>query len=560
MNRMHTLRALAASTLALSLMACGGGGGDEAPSPGTSQPDGSGGTPTPPPPPPASFTIDVSLEKAVILQGDSVTVKATIHRLNGFAEAVQLALADLPSGVVASAATIPAGSDQADIVLTAGGTAPHSLPTTVAVKGQAPSASASHAMTVTVRGPAGVVDTSFAGGVVRQAIDIGEDSANAVAVQADGKVIVAGASATATGTWVSLMRLQRDGSLDTSFGNGGKVITQVGTHGNDDAAAIAVQDDGKIVVAGSTESSGTSLDFAVLRYQADGSLDTGFGNGGKVVVDFAGDSDRAWAVLVQNDGKILVGGEANTGSTATGVDFALLRLNANGSVDTGFGNAGKVITPVKSSSGTDVLRAIALQPVNGEQRILAAGGEGDFLAVRYKIDGSIDTSFGTQGKIAGLFNASIGGARALTLLPNGGAVVAGHINHHFAAVQLTAAGGLDTGFAQAGRFENSLVASWNEANALVRQSDGKLILGGWVFPTAGSNGDFAALRLNADGSIDTGFGNGGVTITATAPGTKNDVAKALVLQADDRVPTVRAIEVGESNDSNHDFTVLRLWL
>jgi uncharacterized delta-60 repeat protein len=561
MNRMNTLRALAASTLALSLVACGGGG-DASPVPTTGSPDSSG-TPTPPPPPPppppAGFTIDVSLEKAVILQGDSVSVKATIHRDSGFAEAVQVALSGLPTGVSASPATIAAGADQADIVLSAQGSAPHSLPTTVSVKGHATSADASHDMTVTVRGPAGAVDTSFAGGIVRQAIDIGEDYANAVAVQGDGKVIVAGSSVTATGTWVSLMRLQRDGSLDTAFGSNGKVITHVGTSGNDAANAIALQDDGKIVVAGSSQGA-TGLDFAVLRYNADGSLDGSFGTDGKVRVDFAGDTDRAWSVLVQNDGKILVGGEANTGSSATGVDFALLRLNANGSLDAGFGSNGRVLTPIKASTGTDVVRALAIQPVLGEARIVAVGGEGDFLAARYKIDGTLDTSFGTQGKVVGLFNATIGGARALTLLPSGGFVIAGHINHHFAAVQLTSAGSLDASFGTAGRFEKSLVANWNEAQALVRQSDGKLILGGWVYAGAGSSGDFAALRLNADGSVDTGFGTAGVTITPAAPGTKSDQAKALLLQADERVPTVRAIEAGESNDSNNDFTVIRLWL
>jgi uncharacterized delta-60 repeat protein len=434
------------------------------------------------------------------------------------------------------------------------------LPTSVTVQGQAASVSASRAMTVTVRGPAGAVDTSFAGGVVRQAVDIGEDYGKAVAVQDDGKVIVAGSSATATGTWVSLVRFQRDGSLDTGFGNGGKVITQVGPQGNDTAAAIAVQPDGKIVVAGSSDQGATRLDFAVLRYNADGTLDSSFGNGGKVTADFGSDTDRAWALALQPDGKIVVGGEANMGSGATGVDFALLRLNADGSVDTGFGNHGKVVTPIASNAGTDVVHAIALQPVQGELRILAVGGEGDFLAARYHADGTLDTGFGTQGKVAGLFNSAIGSAHAVTVLPTGQAVIAGQINHHFAAVQLTSTGALDTTFAQAGRFEKALATNWNEANALVRQADGKLILAGWAFTGAGSSGDFAALRLNADGSVDTGFGTDGVTITATAPGTKDDQAKALVLQADDRVPTVRAIEAGDSNDSNHDFTVLRLWL
>lgn len=555
MNRMNTVRALAASTLTLSLVACGGSS------------DSPGGVPTPPPPPPApapapSFSITLDADKAIVLQGASASVKATLHRDAGFNEAVQVALGGLPAGVSAAPVTFAAGSTDATVVLDAAPTAPHSLPTAASVQGHAGLATASTPLTVTVRGLPGVVDTSFGGGVVRQAVDIGEDYANAVAVQADGKVIVAGSSATANGTVISLVRFGRDGGLDATFGIGGKVLTPVGTLGGDVAQAVAVQADGKILVAGASDQGATGLDFAVVRYKADGSLDTAFGNGGKVVADFAGDADRAEALLVQADGRIVVGGEANTGTGAggTGVDFALLRLNADGSLDAGFGAQGKVMTPVSASTGTDVLRGLAIEGVQGEGRIVAVGGEGDFRAVRYHPDGSLDTDFGAQGKVVGLFNSAIGGARAVTVLPTGQLVIAGQVNHHFAAVQLTASGALDAGFGVGGRFEQALVGNWNEATALVRQDDGKLILGGWAYTGAGSSGDFAALRLNADGTLDTGFGSAGVTITATAPGTKDDQGRALVLQADERVSTVRAIQAGPSNDSNHDFALLRLWL
>jgi len=555
MNRMNTVRALAASTLALSLVACGGNGDSPA-----------GGVPTPPPPPapaPApSFTITLEADKAIVLQGATASVKATLHRDAGFADAVQVALGGLPAGVSAAPVTFPASGTEATVVLSAAPTAPHSLPTAASVQGQGGVATASTPLTVTVRGLPGVVDTSFGGGVVRQAVDVGEDYANAVAVQPDGKVIVAGSSATADGTVISLVRLNRDGGLDTTFGTGGKVLTRVGTNGGDVAQAIALQGDGKILVAGASDQGGTGLDFAVVRYQADGSLDTTFGNGGKVVADFAGDADRAEALLVQADGRIVVGGEANTGSGAggRGVDFALLRLNADGTLDAGFGTQGKVVTQVGANTATDVLHGLAIEGVQGEGRIVAVGGEGDFRAVRYRPDGTLDTDFGTQGRIVGLFDSVIGGARAVTVLPTGQLVIAGQVNHHFAAVQLTASGALDAGFGTGGRFEQALVANWNEATALVRQDDGKLILGGWAYTGAGSSGDFAALRLNADGTLDAGFGTAGVTITAAAPGTKDDQGRALVLQADDRVSTVRAIQAGPANDGNHDFALLRLWL
>lgn len=554
MNRMNTVRALAASTLALSLVACGGSGDSPVPTP-----------PPPPAPTPApapSFTITLEADKAIVLQGASASVKATLHRDAGFADAVQVALGGLPAGVSAAPVSFPAGSTEATVVLSAAASAPHSLPTAASVQGQAGVATASTPLTVTVRGLPGVVDTSFGGGVVRQAVDNGEDYANAVAVQADGKVIVAGSSVTTGGTVVSLLRFNRDGGLDATFGTGGKVLTAIGTLGGDVAQAVAVQADGKILVAGASDQGATGLDFAVVRYKADGSLDTTFGTGGKVVADFAGDADRAEALLVQADGRIVVGGEANTGTGAggRGVDFALLRLNADGTPDAGFGTQGKVLTPVGATTATDVLHALAIEGVQGEGRIVAVGGEGDFRAVRYHPDGTLDTDFGTRGKIVGLFDSAIGGARAVTVLPTGELVIAGHVNHHFAAVRLTASGALDASFGTGGRFEQALVANWNEVTAMVRQDDGKLILGGWAYAGTGSSGDFAALRLNADGTLDAGFGTAGVTITAAAPGTKDDQGRALVLQADERVSTVRAIQAGPANDSNHDFALLRLWL
>lgn len=140
-----------------------------------------------------------------------------------------------------------------------------------------------------------------------------------MAVQPDGKIIVVGSSAMPAGTQVSLVRYLRDGGVDTSFGKGGKVITAVG-RGSDAGTAVALQADGKIVVAGRTDSGTTSTgyDFMLLRYNSDGSADTRFGNAGKVVTDFNGKSDVAHAILIQPDGKIVVGGESLVAANTTG--------------------------------------------------------------------------------------------------------------------------------------------------------------------------------------------------------------------------------------------------
>jgi uncharacterized delta-60 repeat protein len=562
MNRSMKMNALAAA-FAATLAACGGGGdADPGPVAGSPPPAPAPGPSTPPPPSAPGFHLALSTDKAVVMQGDAVTVKATITRDAGFDGAVQVVLNGLPSGAGAPAVIIPAGATEAEIVISAQAAAPHSLPTVVTAQGTASALSDSKPLNVTVRGPAGALDTSFAGGVVTTQVATGEDHARSAVVQPDGKIVVAGTSSNNTGTWVSLVRYERDGSLDTGFGNGGKLITPVGSRGNDNGATVALQPDGKIVVAGSSESQATGHDFLLVRYTADGSLDAGFGSGGKVVTDFSGNTDRAWALLVQPDGKILAGGETNSGSATSGVDFALARYNADGSLDTAFGSGGKVVTPVKSSAGTDVVRALALQTVDGDTRILAVGGDGDFLAVRYSMAGAVDAGFGTAGKIAGLFNATIGAAQAVVVLPTGEAVLAGQIQNHFAAVQLTATGQLDNRFGPArdGRFEKALAANWNSATAVVRQEDGKLILGGWVYPGPATSGDFAAVRLLPDGTLDTGFAEGGIAVRPTAAAGKSDNGRALVLQADERVPTVRAIQAGEAGGSNNDYAVIRYWL
>ena len=551
----QTLLSLALVTV---LAACGGGGdgsGSPAPAPG---PDGGTGNP---PPVEAGFTLALSTDRTLVLQGNTATVTATVTRSGGFDGAVEVALSQLPEGVTANTAVIASGATSGSITLSALGTAPHSLPTTALVNGRVQEKTVTKPLSVTVGGPPGAMDTSFIGGRITTQVGTGEDYANAVVVQPDGKLIVAGSSALNTGTVVSLVRYGRDGELDITFGTGGKVTTAIGAS-NDVATALTLQPDGRIIVVGRADMGGdsTGYDFAVLRYNADGSPDISFGSNGKVVTDFHGGADVAHAVVLQPDGKIVVGGESMVAANTTGVDFALARYNSDGTLDAGFGSGGKLTTAMKSAAGSDVIRALGLQTVNAETRILAVGGDGDFLAARYTADGALDAGFAAAGKLVGVFNSNVGAANAVTVLPDGKAVLAGHRNHDFAMVQLLADGSLDAGFATAGKAVYPISTSnWDEATAVVRQADGKLIVGGWVY-TSGSSGDFAVQRYAADGLPDDGFGEHSVVILPMAQGKLNDLAHGLVLQADERVPTVRAIQAGEANGSNHDFAITRYWL
>lgn len=510
------------------------------------------------------FRVTPASDKAVVVQGGSVQLRVTVERLNGYNGAVQLSLAGLPAGVTAASALVAPGATTAELTLSAEPAAPHSLPTGARLSASGAFGErmvvVNEALTVTVRGLPGAVDTSFGGGWQITQVANSEDYAHAVAVQADGKLLTAGTTAISTGTVVALTRHLRDGGLDPSFGNGGKVITQVGARG-DSARAIAVQADGRIVVAGWTDQTGIDADFMVLRFLPDGRLDPDFADGGRFVLPIGNGTDRAFAVAIQNDGKIVVGGTTLSGTSTTGQDFALIRLTPQGTLDAGFGQGGQVVTAMQSHSGSDIVYALALPVIGGEQRILAVGGEGELIAARYTANGTLDASFGSGGKVVGLFGRNIGAARAVALLPGGGMLLAGGIYNDFAAAQLTPAGTLDASFGQGGLVTVPVSASnWDNATAVVRQADGKLLLGGWAYSGNSSSADFVALRLLPGGALDTSFGNAGIAIHPVAAGTRSDSARGLVLQLDDRVPTARAILGGEASASNYDFALLRLWL
>lgn len=556
----------AALALGALLTACGGGGSDGAAPPPAPVPP-SAPVPPPAPTPSPSFTLSVPANKAIVWQGDEATVTVNVERANGFAEAVQLAAQELPGGVSAGAVSVPAGAASAALKLQAAPTAPHSLPTTVTVKGTAGTLSATQTMTATVRGKPGDVDTSFGGGINVIPVGLTDDSVRGVAVQSDGKVLVTGFAVptAASGTEFFLLRTLRDGGLDASFGTGGKVYTGFNNGAaSDEAQAVAVQADGKILVAGASDQGATGYDFALARYNADGSLDASFGTGGRVVTAFGPQSDKAYAVLVQPDGKILVGGESV--QATTGGDFALARYNADGSLDASFGQGGKVLTPIGEFGAREAIYGLALQTVGGSTRIVAVGGEGDFRVVRYTATGQPDASFGTGGVVKTVFGGVIGAARSVVITTDNKIAIAGHADHDMAVVRLLPDGALDASFGLTDfdlpgkRIVALSSTNWDEATALVQQEDGKLLISGWVYSGNSSSGDTALVRLLANGALDHSFGEHGVKRTAVAANGKNDQGRALVLQPDSRVPTVRVIQAGEANGSDHDLVLMRHWL
>lgn len=546
------------SALGLVLFACSGASTEnpEPETPPVETPDET------PPPATGSFELRVVNTKVPVLQGESVEVEVEILRKGDFKGAIELSAVGLPEGTTVFYPEIDEGARKVTLELSADEDAPHSLPTEVELRGEATESgkklSAKSPMTVTVCGHPGALDTSFREGRVIVPVGAGEDYAYAMALQADGKILVAGRSAENYGDF-SVIRLKRDGELDTSFGDGGKVITEIGS-AHETAYAVAVQEDGKIVVAGTTATSSSNNDFAVVRYLPNGELDSSFGDGGKVVTGLSEDTDTAYALLIQEDGKIVVGGTSNQGSSQTGNDFALVRYEEDGSLDESFGDGGQVLTPIASNSGGDHIYALASQTIDGEERIVAVGGEGDFVLARYREDGSLDASFGEQGKIQGVLGSTIGAARAVHVNAQNQILVAGHKHHDFALVRFTEDGQLDTDFGEGEPVITPVSeGNWDEAQGLAIESDGKIVVGGWTYEGQSSSGNFALVRYSKDGALDTSFGETGIVITEVAGKAKNDLGTAVILQPDERVPAVRVLFAGSASDQNHDFAVTRFW-
>ena len=358
----------------------------------------------------------------------------------------------------------------------------------------------------------GSLDTTFSGDGKVTTVFNGNDLLLGVTIQSDGKIIEVGTN----NCNFAIARLNIDGTLDTSFGTDGKVTTNLGGSGNATASSAGIQADGKILVAGFLTDARDNGDFALVRYTSNGSLDTGFGTGGKVITDI-GHDDYAFDVKVLSDGKILVPGVTWLGNRTA--DFVLARYNANGSLDTSFGIGGHVITDINSRD-----QASGMMIQSDGKIILFGESNGDFALVRYNIEGSLDTGFSGDGKVTtdlGSYDFAFGG----TIQSDGKILVVGwsnasqdqllHFqagtlsiaetgNSDFALVRYNSDGSLDTSFGNGGKVTTDFGGT-DFATGVAVLADGKIVVSGT------SNGDFALARYNSDGSLDTSTSFGGTS-------------------------------------------------
>jgi uncharacterized delta-60 repeat protein len=324
--------------------------------------------------------------------------------------------------------------------------------------------------------------------------------------------------------------LAAPGELDPTFDTDGKVVTPF-PNGLDAAEDVAVQADGKVVVAG-----GSGSDFSLARYNTDGSLDTSFGTGGRVHTNFPLNAGSfASALVIQPDGKIVLAGSASDLTQNLGNGFALARYNSNGTLDTSFDTDGTVITPFPGGGAEG--HALALQP---DGKLVVAGVRRDFTIsasvfalARYNTDGSLDTSFDTDGRVTidfagGAFDEAYGvGVQA-----DGKIVAVGVGPVGFAVARLNTTGTPDTTFDTDGQVTTDVGGSFEQANAVVFQTDAKIVVAGEIATSTAADDNFALVRYNTDGSLDNTFDGDGKVITDFG---LVDGAHDVVLQPDGRI-------------------------
>lgn len=436
---------------------------------------------------------------------------------------------------------------------------------------------------------AGSLDTHFGkasdgtpDGIVSLSLGSGNDSAKAMAVQADGKVIVAGTSTSTGGSSnIVIERFNSDGTLDATFGADGNsdgtpdgvVNLDLGTS-SDDAKAVAIQADGKIVVAGNSTPTGGSSNVVLARLDKNGKLDATFGADGNadgtpdgvVQVSFGNGDDAVDAIAIQQDGKIVVAGDTTSNTGNGSQNMVVARVNANGSLDATFGAGTADGTPdgvvsLSLGAGNDEAKAVAIQ-ANG--KIVIAGNtigsdnSSNIAVARLNGDGSLDATFGVgnaDGTPDGVVAVSLSNgddkAKAVALQADGkilvgGVTLAADNSSNVAVARLNSDGTADASFGAGtadGTPDGSVAVSFgagdDKLKGLLLQADGKILIAGSNTAADGSTNAVVA-RFNSNGALDSSFGedssdgtpNGVVSISL---GSGDDSAEALALQADGKI-------------------------
>ena len=363
---------------------------------------------------------------------------------------------------------------------------------------------------------------------------------NSVLIQPDGKILMAGYTYIIGESDFALMRYNTDGTMDNSFSQDGKVFTDFES-AYEYARSLAIQQDGKIIVAGNSNTF-----FALARYNPDGAIDSSFGQYGKVTTDFADEGYyKCGPLTILPDGKILLAG-------SLGETGALVRYKPDGTPDSTFCEDGKLEVDFGDTNDEYLSVSMAVQQdgkivVSG----FSSGFDCDFTVLRYKPDGSLDSLFGTDGKVTtDIYNSTDDRSRALTIQQDGKILVTGwsglqsdgRNDWDFGVARYNTDGTPDASFGQDGKVITDLKGLWDDRpEAIAVQSDGKILVAGYTYNIGES--DFALMRYNTDGSPDSTI-NGSGLITTDFNNSSNDQGLSLAVQPDGKI-----IVAGFSDDN-----------
>jgi uncharacterized delta-60 repeat protein len=389
----------------------------------------------------------------------------------------------------------------------------------------------------------GSLDPSF-GGTGKVTINFAalDDYGHAVAIQNDGKIVGVGQADVGGDFNWALIRLNTNGSLDGTFGVGGKVTTNMGD-AQDSANDVAIQTDGKIVVVGNAATTGGSANFIIARYSSTGVLDAAFGTAGITSTNVSGTGNNiANSVAIQSDGKIVVVGLSG------GNRFGVVRYTTSGVLDGSFGSGGIVITDVSGSGAFSIATDVVIQT---DGKIVVAGyttlgGVLTFAVARYNANGALDVTFGAGGISTthiGVGSNDIASGVGLQL--DGKIIVFGSSqpaigNGKFAVVRYTTNGVLDTTFGTSGITLASVGTVDNNSGRVTIQVDDKIVgVGTAVFPLVDN---FTVLRYTRDGILDTTFGGTGFVTTNF---NNADEALGVAIQPDNKIVAIGGANFGE---------------
>jgi uncharacterized delta-60 repeat protein len=386
------------------------------------------------------------------------------------------------------------------------------------------------------------------------------DSARAIAVQLDGKVVAAGVCYNGSAYSLCLARYNANGSLDTSFGTSGKTtIAITGNNATYQATAVALTPTGgTLVITGCTDASNVRQ-FCAARFDASGVIDTGFGVSGVVTTSLTTTNNYPASIGYQSDGRVLLGGLCGNQICAAAY------LQDGSAIDTSFGNNGLLLNPLTGTFN----RETYVMEIDPSNRVLLAGScivaaQPVFCVSRFSPSGQSDNTFGSNGVAA--FDALPGNADyayAMAVQEDGKIILTGQAFNtigsgsslfDFATVRYNANGTLDTSFGSSGSVVTRVATGYSEARAVIVQADGKIVVAGHCYDSPGSLRRFCLAAYTASGALDTSFNASGV-IKSALVGVR-DEAYSMAIGRDGKLYVAGFCRYA-SGSSQYDFCVAR---